>query len=133
MPGISTWHNTIRPSQISPMTFSQDAALGKKCAQNVPYGDGLVQDFHLFPRNIITIITQLNKKNNIYLHKIGQKFNQWYVDTSPKFCYNGFVGEYGKYNRIFKIKTQKGGGLCSILTKSDIFLSPQGYLTPTNR
>ena len=59
--------------------------------------------------------------------------NQWYVDTSLLFCYNFLVGGYGKYNHIFNIKTKKGGGLCSVLTKLDIFLSPQGYLTPTNR
>jgi hypothetical protein len=48
------------------MTLSQDAALGKNCAQNVPHGDGLVQDFHLFPRNINKIITLFYKKNKIF-------------------------------------------------------------------
>jgi hypothetical protein len=48
------------------MTLSQDAALGKNCAQNVPHGDGLVQDFHLFPRNINKIITLFYEKNKIF-------------------------------------------------------------------
>ena len=50
------------------MTLSQDAALGKNCAQSVSHGDGLVQDFHLFPRNIIPIITLFPQKSKIILH-----------------------------------------------------------------
>lgn len=64
------------------MALSRNAAFGKDNAQNVPHGDGLVQDFHLFPRNITTIISLSRKKNKIFeniFYKIPNLFD--FFDT----------------------------------------------------
>ena len=49
-PDISTWHLTVQPSQDAPMVCLKTVAFDKNGSIDVPYGDGLVQDFHLFPR-----------------------------------------------------------------------------------